>query len=83
MIASIEPPPGPGQDHGLEGAVEHELDLDVFRAVRVIGPSQQLAWLAGTAIRTGAQVGASYTHTPAIHGQQALSVRSNLEKSKY
>ena len=28
----------PGQDHGLEGAVEHELDLDV---VRVIGPSRQ------------------------------------------
>ena len=31
----------PGQDHGLEGAVEHELGLDVVRAVRVIGPSRQ------------------------------------------
>ena len=31
----------PGQDHGLEGAVEHELDLDVVRAVRVVGPSRQ------------------------------------------
>ena len=32
----------PSQDHGLEGAVEHELDLDVVRAVRVIGPALQL-----------------------------------------
>ena len=29
------------QDHGLEEAVEHELDLDVVRAVRVISPSRQ------------------------------------------
>ena len=41
--------------------------------------STNLAWLAGT----GAQVGASDTYTPAIHGQQALSVRSDQEKSKY
>ena len=36
--------------------------------------STQLAWLAGT----GAQGVAYDTHTPAIHGQQALSVRSSL-----
>ena len=69
----------PGQDHGIECAVEHELDLDVVWAVRVIGPSRQLAWLKGT----GAQGGASETHAPAIHGQQALRVRSDQEKSKY
>ena len=76
-IASIEPPPG----RTMGSNVEHELDLDVVRAVRVIGPSRQLAWLAGT----GAQGGASDTHTPAIHGQLVLSVRSDQEtwKSKY
>ena len=36
--------------------------------------STQLAWLAGT----GAQGGTSDVHTPAIHCQQALSVRSPL-----
>ena len=38
--------------------------------------STQLAWLAGT----GAQGGATNTHTPAIHCQQALSVRSSLAR---
>ena len=27
-----------GQNHGLEGAVKHELNLDVVRTIRKIGP---------------------------------------------
>ena len=40
--------------------------------------SNQLAWLADT----GAQNGAYDTHTPAILGQQALSVRSSLVRQQ-
>ena len=35
---SIGPPPGRSTVHELEGAVEHDLNLDVVRSIREIGP---------------------------------------------